>query len=71
MKDIGAVGATASEIDAMSATCDTLFCGRPATQRITGRTYCDRHAEGIAAAVNRKAGRLIVRPARLVVAALG
>jgi hypothetical protein len=71
VSDIGATGATASEIDAMSATCDTLFCGRPATQRITGRTYCDRHADGIAAAVDRKAGRRIVRPVRLVAATLG
>jgi hypothetical protein len=50
----------------MTATCDSLLCGRPATSRIAGRAYCDRHAEGLAAAVNVRAGRRIVRLTRLV-----
>jgi hypothetical protein len=50
----------------MTATCDSLLCGRPAAYRIAGRAYCDRHAEGLAAAVNARAGRRIVRPTRLV-----
>ena len=51
----------------MTATCDSLLCGRPATHRVAGRGYCDRHAEALAATVNAKAGRRIIRPTRLTV----
>jgi hypothetical protein len=50
----------------MTATCDAIFCGRAATHRIAGRDYCDRHAQALAASVNARAGRRILRPAPLV-----
>jgi hypothetical protein len=53
----------------MTATCDTMMCGRPATHRISGRAFCERCAQGLVDSVRSRAGRPILRLPKLAIAA--